>query len=206
MSGKLKTPSRLTIPEFAPTEATFIMVRRWCFRSASRFLNSRRLKPENSFGKEGEIKGRLTIPEFAPTEASSSSSTLLSPVTRLTIPEFAPTEAGLEHLRNLLMNSRLTIPEFAPTEALTGRDCNSVQPSASRFLNSRRLKRNNPSQQSRCRDRLTIPEFAPTEARQCWLIASPSLCRLTIPEFAPTEAHPCRQPYFPLRFAAVGER
>ena len=54
--------------------------------------------------------------------------------------------------------------------------------------------------------RLTIPEFAPTEAPDQKFSVESHQDRLTIPEFAPTEAHPCRQPYFPPRFAAVGER
>ena len=65
---------------------------------------------------------------------------------RLTIPEFAPTEA-ISPMRCAFEYCRLTIPEFAPTEAERPFDVLDAVSSASRFLNSRRLKQtdgNNP--------------------------------------------------------------
>ena len=86
--------------------------------------------------------------------------------TRLTIPEFAPTEArGIPRAVEIPI-SRLTIPEFAPTEASHNDVLQSARFTASRFLNSRRLKL--PVLAVRWPEgmpRLTIPEFAPTEAR-----------------------------------------
>ena len=59
---------------------------------------------------------------------------------RLTIPEFAPTEA-LGLICGLRVTSyRLTIPEFAPTEAMNKEVKIEQKNTASRFLNSRRLK------------------------------------------------------------------
>jgi hypothetical protein len=58
---------------------------------------------------------------------------------RLTIPEFAPTEATLQGFFDFAW-LRLTIPEFAPTEAFSFLRGYCASSTASRFLNSRRLK------------------------------------------------------------------
>jgi len=64
--------SRLTIPEFAPTETG--ATRRWGTwrKPASRFLNSRRLK-QDMYKQHIQEFYRLTIPEFAPTETAGPS-------------------------------------------------------------------------------------------------------------------------------------
>ena len=61
--------TRLTIPEFAPTEAFVLRSKQGFTSPASRFLNSRRLKPNLTSLSSVEFT-RLTIPEFAPTEAN----------------------------------------------------------------------------------------------------------------------------------------
>ena len=110
--------SRLTIPEFAPTEASSRDNRDDAqLSTASRFLNSRRLKQAIADSDPFTVQNRLTIPEFAPTEASQGRQDSSGACSRLTIPEFAPTEAAdWTHLGAATLD-RLTIPEFAPTEA-----------------------------------------------------------------------------------------
>ena len=84
---------RLTIPEFAPTEALHFKAGQFFGQPASRFLNSRRLKLPVS-------QGTLLLTTAASRFLNSRRlkplvrSPLVWFTLRLTIPEFAPTEAG----------------------------------------------------------------------------------------------------------------
>jgi len=107
---------RLTIPEFAPTEAKSAPLKSNSFAAASRFLNSRRLKRPDT----------IRIAELR--------------CPRLTIPEFAPTEAGLEDsgenggdAASRFLNSRRLKHAGIVVQGFQ-------REAASRFLNSRRLK------------------------------------------------------------------